>query len=87
MYFRRPGVSTEHQDTAHVAALKATGCERIYREKVRRRLGPPELRQLLDQLRKADALVVWRFDRLSRSLWDVLIIMERLAESNARLAA
>ena len=43
----------------------------------------PELHKLLDQLRKGDVLVVWKLDRLSRSLRDVLIIMERLAEAKA----
>jgi len=35
----------------------------------------------LDQLRKGDVLVVWKLDRLSRSLRDVLTLMERLAQA------
>jgi len=78
-------VSTDDQDTAaQVAALKAAGCERILREKASGgRWDRPELHRLLDQLRKGDVLVVWKLDRLSRSLRDVLIIMERLAEAKA----
>jgi len=78
-------VSTDDQDTAvQVAALKAAGCERIYREKASGgRWDRPELHRLLDQLRKNDVLVVWKLDRLSRSLRDVLIIMERLADAKA----
>jgi len=38
---------------------------------------------LIDQLRKGDVLVVWKLDRLSRSLRDVLTIMERLGEAKA----
>jgi len=38
---------------------------------------------LLDQLRKGDVLVVWKLDRLSRSLRDVLTIMERLGDAGA----
>src|SRR6266700_1668750 len=76
-------VSTNDQETAtQVAALKAAGCERIYREKASGgRWDRPELHRLLDQLRKGDVLVVWKLDRLSRSLRDVLTIMERLAEA------
>ncbi len=76
-------VSTTDQDTAaQVAALKAAGCERIYREKASGgRWNRPELHRLLDQLRKGDVLVVWKLDRLSRSLRDVLTIMERLGEA------
>jgi len=78
-------VSTNDQETAtQVAALKAAGCERIYREKASGgRWERPELHRLLDQLRKGDVLVVWKLDRLSRSLRDVLTIMERLGESGA----
>jgi DNA invertase Pin-like site-specific DNA recombinase len=78
-------VSTSDQDTAaQVAALKAADCERIYREKASGgRWDRPELHRLLDQLRKDDVLVVWKLDRLSRSLRDVLTIMERLAEAKA----
>ena len=78
-------VSTIEQETAaQVAALKAAGCERIYREKASGgRWDRPELQRLLDQLRKGDVLLVWKLDRLSRSLRDVLIIMERLAEAKA----
>jgi len=78
-------VSTDDQHTAtQVMALKAAGCERIFREKASGgRWDRPELHRLLDQLRKGDVLVVWKLDRLSRSLRDVLIIMERLGEAGA----
>lgn len=78
-------VSTENQDTSvQVAALKAAGCERIFREKASGgRWDRPELHRLMDQLRDGDVLVVWKLDRLSRSLRDVLTIMERLVDANA----
>ena len=78
-------VSINDQETAtQVAALKAAGCERIFREKASGgRWERPELQRLLDQLRKSDVLVVWKLDWLSRSLRDVLTIMERLGEAGA----
>src|SRR6266851_5310632 len=78
-------VSTGEQDTAaQVAALKAAGCELIFREKASGgRWDRPELHKLLSQLRKGDVLVVWKLDRLSRSLRDVLTIMERVQERKA----
>jgi len=78
-------VSTNEQETAaQVTALKAVGCERIYREKASGgRWDRPELHRLLDHLRKGDVLVVWKLDRLSRSLRDVLTIMEGLGEAKA----
>ncbi len=48
-------VSTNEQDTtAQASALKAAGCERIFREKATggRCWNRPELQRLLDQLRK-----------------------------------
>ena len=44
----------------------------------------PELHRLLDQLRSGDTLVVWKLDRLSRSLKDLLIILERIDTAGAR---
>src|SRR5947208_16380128 len=85
MFIGYARVSTNDQETAtQVAALKAAGCERTYREKASGgRWDRPELHRLLDQVRKGDVLVVWKLDRLSRSLRDVLTIMERLAEAEA----
>jgi DNA invertase Pin-like site-specific DNA recombinase len=78
-------VSKNDQDSAaQVAALKTAGCQRIYREKASGgRWDRPELQRLLDQVRKRDVLVVWKLDRLSRSLRDLLTIMERLGEAKA----
>ena len=66
-------VSTDDQDTAaQVAALKAAGCERIFREKASGgRWDRPKFLRLLKQLRTGDVVVVWKLDRLSRSLRDV----------------
>lgn len=78
-------VSTSEQDTtAQVSALRCAGCEKIFREKASGgRWDRPELHRLLDQLRKGDILVVSRLDRLSRSLRDVLTVMERVQEAKA----
>jgi len=55
-------VSTNEQDTtAQSSALKAAGCERIFREKATGgRWNRPELQRLLDHLRNGDGLVVWK---------------------------
>ena len=78
-------VSTGEQTTAaQVAALKTSGCELIFRDNASGgRWDRPELHKLLSQLRKGDVLVVWTLDRLSRSLRDVLTIMERVQERHA----
>jgi DNA invertase Pin-like site-specific DNA recombinase len=78
-------VSTQDQDTdAQIAALKSSGCELIFQEKASGgRWDRPELHRLLGQLRKGDVLVVWKLDRLSRSLKDVLLLMEKVEQAGA----
>jgi len=78
-------VSTQDQNqTAQVAALELAGCELIFQEKASGgRWNRPELHRLLGQLRKGDVLVVWKLDRLSRSLQDVLSLMEKIAQAGA----
>ena len=57
-------VSTQEQDTqAQIAALKESGCERIFQEKASGgRWNRPELHRLLEHLRKGDVFVVWKLD-------------------------
>ena len=63
-------VSTQDQSLAlQKDALRQAGCEQIYEEHVSGKSADrPELAQALKALRKGDTLVVWRLDRLGRSL-------------------
>jgi hypothetical protein len=67
-------VSTDDQDAAaQRRALEVAGCERIFKEKASGgRWDRPKLQNLIEQLRPGDVLVVWKLDRLSRSLKDLL---------------
>jgi DNA invertase Pin-like site-specific DNA recombinase len=73
-------VSTDDQSTAaQLPELEKAGCEFVYRENLSgRNLERPELDKCLDRLRKGDTLVVWRLDRLGRSIRDLLNIIDRL---------
>ena len=75
----------EVQDTRlQETALRAAGVERLFTEQASGgRWDRPHLQRLLDQLRPEDVVVVWKLDRLSRSLKDLLHIMERLAQAGA----
>jgi len=65
-------------------ALKEAKVERIFDEKASgARWNLPELQRLMDQLRPGDVVVVWKLDRLSRSLKDLLILMERIDKAGA----
>jgi len=75
-------VSTSDQSLdGQVDALRAAGAERIFEEK---RTGKsrqrPELERLLDQLRDGDVLVVTKYDRLARSLRDLIDIVEAIRQ-------
>jgi len=76
----------EDQDiAAQVDALKAAGCERIFYENASGgRWDRPELHRLLDQLRPDDVFLVWKLDRLSRSLKDLIAILERTEQAGAK---
>jgi len=75
----------DDQDTAaQVKALRQAGCKRIFEEKASGgRWDRPQLHKALEQLREGDVLVVWKLDRLSRSLKDLLHIMERVWDAGA----
>ncbi len=68
-----------------VRALKQAGCKKIFEETASGgRWDRPELHRLLDQFRAGDTLVVWKLDRLSRSLKDLLVILERLEATGGK---
>ena len=62
-------------------ALARAGCVQVYEEKAsgKTAIARPELVNVLRALRDGDTLVVWRLDRLARSLSDLVRIVEDLA--------
>jgi DNA invertase Pin-like site-specific DNA recombinase len=79
-------VSTLDQNLdLQIQANRKAGCKKIFREKVsgvsRER---PEFQRMLDQLRIADTVIVWKLDRLARSTRDLLETMETIREAGAR---
>src|SRR5260363_173319 len=78
-------VSMQEQDAqAQITALRAVGCKRISQEKASGGCWDrPELHRLLEQLRKVYVVVVWKLDRLSRSLKDLLVTLEKIEGAEA----
>ena len=82
--YARVSKGDDQTNQAQARALKAAGCKRIFEEVASGgRWDRPELHRLLDHLREGDTIVVWKLDRLSRSLKDVLHLMERIAKAGA----
>jgi DNA invertase Pin-like site-specific DNA recombinase len=78
-------VSTEDQNLdAQQDALKAAGVERLFADRISGSLRQrPELDRLLDQVRPGDVIIVTKYDRLARSLRDLLDIVEAIQARGA----
>ena len=81
-------VSTKEQDLSlQLDALSKYGCDRIFTDKmssVKERQG---LTDALGYLRDGDTLVVWKLDRLCRSLPDLIKISEQIRMMGAQLVS
>lgn len=79
-------VSTVIQDTRmQLDALKSAGAIHIRQEKCSSVGARPELRQLLSELRRGDVLLVYKMDRIARSLKDLLDILDQLSKVGATI--
>jgi DNA invertase Pin-like site-specific DNA recombinase len=84
-YARTSTVEQKAGLEAQIAELKAAGCEELFEEQVssvQRREG---LERALKFIRKGDALIVTKLDRLARSVPDLVKIIERVEEKQATL--
>ena len=63
-------VSTQDQNLdLQIEALTQAGCKRIFKDKISgSRAERPGLAKALDMMREGDTLVVWKLDRLGRSV-------------------
>jgi DNA invertase Pin-like site-specific DNA recombinase len=80
-------VSTDAQEThLQMDALSRAKCARIYQEKASgAKTERPELMKLLDTARKGDVVIVWKLDRLARSLRQLIDTTVMLNEHGVEL--
>lgn len=73
-------VSTTDQNLeSQTDALTSVDCERIYTDKISsRKAERPQLKEALAWVREGDTLVVWRLNRLARSLRELIDIVSAL---------
>lgn len=82
MFIGYARVSTEDQHLhLQIDALKKAGCEKIFKDEMSgAKTERPGLREALEFVRQGDTLVVWRLDRLGRSLKDLIARVEELKQ-------
>jgi DNA invertase Pin-like site-specific DNA recombinase len=80
-------VSTDDQNLdLQRDALNGAGCERLFEDRLSAvRADRPGLKLLLEVARSGDTVIVWRLDRLARSLKDLISLVERLEASGIGL--
>jgi len=71
-------VSTQDQNLdLQKQSLTAAGCEKIYEDHISgKRADRPGLAMALEMIREGDTLVVWKLDRLGRSLKQLITLVE-----------
>lgn len=77
-------VSTTDQNLSlQLEALKNIGCEKIYQDEMSAiKSNRQGLKQALEVLRDGDTLVVWKLDRLGRSVKDLITLVSDLNNKN-----
>lgn len=81
-------VSTTAQNLdIQIETLNKTGCEKIYTEKESGVKERPVLKELLSFIRGGDTLVVYKLDRLGRSVRELLAMVDDLREKEISLVA
>lgn len=71
--------TTDQNPELQIDELQEAGCEQIYQDKISGSIRDrPELTACLKALRNGDTLIIWRLDRLARSLRDLIEIVENL---------
>ncbi len=69
-------------------ALKKAGCVRVFTDKLTGiRFDRKALRQALDYLNEGDSLVVWKLDRLGRSMVDLVNTIMGLSKRNTHFVS
>lgn len=72
-------VSTKEQNlNLQLDALNKSGCTRIFEEKQSGVKERPELEKALSYLRKGDVFVIWKLDRLGRTLKELIFTVDSL---------
>ena len=76
-------VSTKDQKLdLQVNALEEFGCDTIFSEKISGYKERPVLNEMIGKLRKGDTVVVWKLDRLGRSIKHIVELIDKFNSEN-----
>ncbi len=85
--YARVSTQDQHLDM-QIDALKKEGCEKIYEEKASgSKADRPELARMMEHLRKGDIIVIWKLDRLGRSLRNLIDLVESFKNIGVELVS
>ena len=83
--YARVSTEDQHLDLQRDALTRA-GCERTFEDqRSGAKADRPGLLATLDYARRGDSVVVWRLDRLGRSLSDLIVLVRRMEEKGIQL--
>ncbi|MBA2709863.1 MAG: recombinase family protein [Tatlockia sp.] len=83
--YARISTKGQHLDL-QIDALKKAGCEKIYKDIISGSLSNrPALDQLLNDINKNDVIIIWKLDRLGRSLKNLVDLINTLNEKEVGL--
>ena len=83
--YARVSIENQHLDLQRNALARA-GCERTFEDqRSGAKTDRPGLLAALDYARRGDSVVVWRLDRLGRSLSDLIALVRRVEEDGIQL--
>jgi len=83
--YARISTKGQHLDL-QIDALKKAGCEKIYKDIISGSLSNrPALNQLLNDANKNDVIIIWKLDRLGRSLKNLVELINTLNEKEVGL--
>jgi DNA invertase Pin-like site-specific DNA recombinase len=72
--------SLDQSSDLQLSAFSVAGCDLVFQDKTSSLVKDrPELTRMLAQLQKGDEVLVWRLDRLGRSLTDLVEIINELS--------
>ncbi len=79
-------VSTQDQNLElQLEALAKAGCKKVFEDKISgTRAERPGLNKALEMLREGDTLVVWKLDRLGRSVKNLVDLVEELHKQSVQ---